>query len=233
MGTNKRIPTTDAEFNNYINLTIPYINTNKARLATTPTAVAALTSATALLTTAGTGWNAIYPLTQNPATATVSIRSSKNILHDQISAQLRIIFDDIPRSLLTQVDRDTLNIPLPNNTRTAAAVPSEKPSITIALREHLSITLNVVDSSHPQSLAKPADADAIEIESVFVAVTAATSGSVPQEADYRHLTTSGRCTVVRTYSQDQLRGTEYLRARYLNSRKEPGGWSEVISVVVS
>ena len=233
MGTQSRIPRTDAEFYNYINIVIPYLNANKARLATTPAATAALTSVTALLSTAVTGWNAVYPQTQNQATATASLRSSKNLLNDQITAQLRTIFDDIPRSVLTQVDRDTLNMPLPSTTRTAAPIPAEKPSIAIGLREHLSVTLTIVDSSHPQAAGKPADADAIEIDGAFLPASATAPAGFPQEADFRHLTTTGRSTYTRTYAQDQMRGTEYLRARYLNRRNEPGGWSEIVQVVVS
>lgn len=233
MGTPNGIPRTEAEFNNYVNIAIPYINTNKARLATTPAATTALTTVTALLTTAGTGWNSIYPQSLNPATSTASIRATKNSLHDQIKGYLRVIFDDIPKSVFTQVDRDTLNLPLPSDTRTPSAIPAERPIISVTQRDHLAVTLAMVDAAHPQSLAKPADADAIELEGAFLPAGSSVPASFPQDSDFRHLTTTGRSTYTRSYTQEQLRGTEYLRARYLNSRKEAGGWSEIITVIVS
>lgn len=233
MSTDGCFPRADAELNNYFSIAIPYLTANKARLVTTPAATAALTNVTVLYSTPVTGWTTLYPLTQNAALATGTARTSKNLLRDQIKAALRQIYDDIPKSIFTQADRDTLNLPQPNNSRTPASIPAEQPSINITLREHLAITLTIVDEAHPQTLAKPADADAIEIEGAFLPVTATAPAGFPQETDFRHLSTTGRSSYTRTYAQDQLRGTEYIRARYLNSRKEPGRWSEIVQVVVS
>lgn len=233
MATEGIFPRTDADLNNYFSIAIPYLTTNKARLVTTPAATAAFTTVTGLYSTPATGWTTIYPLTQNAASATATARSIKNTLREQIKSNLRLVYNDIPKSILTQTDRDTLNLSLASSTRTAASIPAEQPSINITLREHLAITLTIVDEAHPQSLAKPADADAIEIEGAFLPASATPPAGFPHESDFRHLATTGRSSYTRAYEQEQVKGIEYLRARYLNSRKEPGGWSEIVQVVVS
>jgi len=233
MGTRNRIPVTDADFNNYANIAIPYLTTNKARLVITTTAQANLTAATSLLTTAATGWNSVYPLTLNPATATATIIASKTNQHKQIEKLLRAIYDDIPRSVLTQMDRDTLNIPAPSGTHTASTRPESVPSITISGRGHLSATLTILDVEHQQPLSNVDDADLIELEAAFLAPGAAAPAGFPSDNDFHHVATLSKSTVLRTYTPDQQRGTEYLKACYLSSRNEPGGWSEVVSVVVA
>jgi hypothetical protein len=105
MGNQSRIPVKDADFNNYINIAIPYLSTNKTRLALTTASQANVTSVSALLITAATGWNSVYPQSQNPATATSSIIAGKTTIRTQIEILIRAIFADIPKSVLTQVDR--------------------------------------------------------------------------------------------------------------------------------
>ena len=233
MPSKNRFPKTDAEFSLYIGIAIPYLNANKARLLVTTTANAQLTAVTTLYSAASTGWTTVYLLSQNSSTATGSITATKTALRAQITSALRIIYDDIPRSLLTQVDRDTLHLAAPSSSHTAASVPQEVPVINVSQRSHLSVTLTIVDQSRAHSLAKPKGVGAIQIEGAFLPHTQSVSQDFPQDSDFRHLATSGRSSFTRAYVHEQLRGTEYFRARYLNSRNEPGGWSEIIQVVVS
>jgi len=227
MPNQNRFPKKDADFNGYIINAVPHLTTNKLRLILTPTAQAKLNKVTTLIQTTTTGWNTIYQLSQNPATAT------KTSLRPQIESALRIIFDDIPKSLLTQIDRDILNLPLPANKHHRANNTETIPAITIKSRGHLSIILNIADTKNGTSLSKPAGVDVIEIESAFLPNTTTLPIDFPKETDFRHIANVGRTTYQRNYSDDQLKGTEYIRARYLNTRKEAGSWSEVISVVVA
>jgi len=233
MGNQSRIPVKDADFNNYINLAIPYLTTNKTRLVLTATAQANLTSVTAILTTAGTGWNSVYQLAINPAAATTSTIATKGTIRAQIETLLRAIYADIPKSVLTQIDRDTLNIALPTNIYTAATKPTSLPSLTISERSHLSVTINILDVAHSQNLTNVPDATKIDLEAAFLPEGTKAPEGFPQESDFHHVATLGKSFYNRTYTADQLRGTEYLKACYLSSRNEPGGWSEIITVVVA
>lgn len=230
MSSQTRFPVKDADFNNYINISVPYLVANKARLVITVGAQAVLTQVQANLSTAGTGWNTIYPQSQNPAIATSSIFASKANLRILIEVGLKSIYDDIPKSVLTQVDRDTLNIPLPATSRTPVPKPTAVPSINVTSRAHLSIALAIVDVARPQSAAKPEGVSSIQLEGAFIA---AGDKTTPTDADFRNIDTTGKASYMRTYTTDQLGNTEYIRARYLNSRGEAGSWSEWASVIIS
>ena len=82
MKTQSRIPVKDADFNNYINITTPYLTTNKTRLTITSTSQAKLSLLDTLLTAADTGWNSIYPACCNPATATTTLFANKKNVRD-------------------------------------------------------------------------------------------------------------------------------------------------------
>jgi hypothetical protein len=233
MPNKNRFPAKDGEFNVLINIIVTYLNANKARLVLTPTAQAALTLVTANVNTAVTGWNALYPLSQNPGSATNTIIAQKTTLRSSIESEIRIIFNDIPESVLLQIDRDNLNLPAPSGTHTPATKPTSVPSLTITNRGHLSISLSILDVAHSQVITNVSDADSIEIESAFLMNSATPSTDFPTDADFRHLAATGKSSYTRSYTADQLKGSDFLRARYLSSRKEPGSWSEVISVVVS
>ena len=55
----------------------------------------------------------------------------------------------------------------------------------------------------------------------------------PREEDFRLLGINGRSSYVRNYEMYQLQGADYIRVRYLNTRKEPGNWSQPFKVIVS
>jgi len=233
MGNQSRIPAKDADFNNYVNTAIPYLSANKTRLALTTTSQTNLTSVSALLTTAGTGWNSIYPLSQNPATATSSIIAGKTTIRNQIEIMIRAIYADIPKSVLTQVDRDTLNISLPSDSHTAAAKPTSVPSLTVTERGHLSVTFSFLDVVHSQNLTNVPDAESINLVSAFLPAGTIAPVGFPQESDFHYVASLGKSFYKRSYTADQIKGTEYLKACYLSSRKELGDWSEIIAVVVA
>jgi hypothetical protein len=235
MPNQKRFPASDAEFNTYVNNANTYLNVaaNKSRLVLTTAATSALTLVNTLLTAATTGWNTIFPQSQNPAIATSTIIAAKKSTRVQIETQLRNIYADIPNSVLTQTDRDTLNLSLPADTRTPVPKPQNAPIVAVTERQHLSVTLSFTDPAHSQSQAKPDGVIEIDIESAFLAPSTAPAAGFPNETDFRHIGLSGRTSYGRDYTQAQLKGTDYIRARYVSSRKEPGAWSEIISVVVS
>jgi len=233
MGNQSRIPVKDADFSNFINIAIPYLSTNKTRLALTTVTQANVTSLSALLSTTDTGWNSIYPLSLNTATATGSIVADKLTLRLQIEQSLRDVYADIPKSVLTQIDRDTLNIPLPSEIHTPATKPASVPTLKITERGRLMVGISILDVEHSFSITNVPDADLIELEVAFLPSGTTAAANFPQDSDFHHVATLSRSTYKRTYTADQLKGTEYLKACYLSSRNEAGNWSEIITVVVA
>ncbi len=97
------------EINSYYGVSVPYINTHQARLNVS----SANNDALQLLHSdpaTGNGWTQLWALTINKATATEPVRRQRNKLRKVITAKLREIYQDIPESALTEVDRSTLRI---------------------------------------------------------------------------------------------------------------------------
>lgn len=104
-----KFPTTLEEVNSYYTLSVPYLDTNKARLNVSDPNIDAVKL---LFDDAGTGngWKQLWALTVNKATATEPLRKQRNKLRKVITAKLRVIYDDIPESSLTETDRSTLHL---------------------------------------------------------------------------------------------------------------------------
>jgi len=165
------IPRKNADFNDYVNIVILYLNVNfnKNRLVTSAAALAALADITLKYglpppTPPAINWLAIYPLNQNKSTRTGTTIAQEDTLRAQLESGLRIIYKDIAESNLTQTDRDTLKLPARDTT------PTTKPKITIAP----AVTLKSLDGGQIQfrcRIDKDAtrasmhpDADAIQVK---------------------------------------------------------------------
>ena len=228
-----KFPTAEVDFDIFINNIIPYFNTNKARLIVTAAAQAYLTKLLGYLNTPLTGWNALYMPSVNPAESTVTIVQERMTLRVDITEALRELIDDIPKSLLTPTDIVMLSLSIRANKYSRATIPKAIPNLSIVKRGHLYADIKILDGTHMHVLSKLANADSIELDGAFLQPGVAVSPTFPAEADYRHIATTGRCKYRRSYADNQIRGTEYLRARYINSRNVAGTWSEHIAVVIS
>ncbi len=107
-----------AEVNTYFTTAVPYLDTHKTRL---NVSTANMDAVNALYSdsSGGTGWIEVYPLTTNRATSTGALRDRRNTLLKEIKALLKAIYGDVPESVLTDVDRNTLRIFVRDTTPTA------------------------------------------------------------------------------------------------------------------
>lgn len=96
-------PTKDADFNDYFTNAGPYVVSNSARFLVSPQNLADLSTFIG-------SWPALYSSSQNQNTVTKTITDNKNQMRDDIEDLLRSIYDDIPNSVLTNDDRNTLNL---------------------------------------------------------------------------------------------------------------------------
>lgn len=230
MAIQKSYPTTEAELLAEFNKDIPYLNvaTNKSRLVTTPAAIDALTKANTNLTAFASN----YALCNNPNTSTTTTITNKNNNIKTILECIRIIIGDIPQSLLTQNDYDSLGLSKGEKTYTKATKPTGIPVLTIVEHRHLSIKINVADIKQLNRKAKPEDADGIELEMAFFAPTATIPATGPTDAQFNHIANSGKTKIEVTFKAEQVKGTIFLRARYYNTSKDAGAWSEYIDTII-
>ncbi len=191
------------------------------------------------------GWKELWLLRNNPSTRTKPINDLIAARRKQLEESIRIIINDIPNSVLTTTDRSTLLIAAHSGTHTPAAIPANAPVIAIVEIGHLFAVLSITDPAHPHTQSKPAGVASTELEGAFqsrAAIAAAAlppaAGSpvlpaFPQESDFLHIANTGKFLYKTHFTADQKGGDEIIRARYLNSRKQPGDWSNTITVTVS
>ncbi len=221
-------PTADADFNIYINNANAYLNTQnvKSRLVTTSTATNALNQVTNLITSQGTGWNALYPQSQNPALRTKTITDSKNALRKQIETGFRTIYDDIPKSILTQTDRDTLNLTLPSTTNTASPVPTSRPVGSVDTSQRLQHTISFVDSNTPTSRAKP---DGVRGCQIWIKI----GSPVADPSELTYVATDTKSPYIMQFDGADATKNAFYWLRWENTRGEVGPWSDAVMATIS
>lgn len=121
-------PKKDAEFNDYVNIVVPFLNTHAGRLQVSPAHLAELN-------TLHGQWQTTYPQSQNPDTATKTVIDNKNELRDDLEQELRDTYNDIPQSLLTTQDRNTLNLKKRDLQPTPRPTIESSPNVTMKCKE--------------------------------------------------------------------------------------------------
>jgi hypothetical protein len=220
-------PNPDAEFSVYINNAINYLNVagNKSRLVLTPTANAQLTTALSLLSTANTGWNAVFALSQNPAMRTKTVTDTKNTLRDQLETALRTVYDDIPKSVLSPADRDTLGIGQQHSSGAPVPVPTSRPLAQVDTSQRLQHTISFVDSETPTSRAKPEGVRGCQI---WYKV----GSTVGDPRELTFAATDTRSPYVLQFDGADAGKMVYYWLRWENTRGEIGPWSDVVSATI-
>jgi len=150
-----RFSTKDADFSNDLNTIVPHLISEAARLQIMP---ATLT----LLTNMKTDWDDLFPKSTNPSTSTKTIRDTKNQTRKNMETLLRAIYKDIPDSVLTNDDRDKLNLPERDSIPTPRPAIETEPGVIVNSRAGRKIDVEcrvTGDSSRPS---RHPDSDAIE-----------------------------------------------------------------------
>lgn len=210
-------PSKEADFNLYVQTAVPYLVTNKARLLVSASNV---TDATAQLT----AWNAIFPASQNKNTRTKSIVDNKDNAKEAIMVTLRAIFADIPASVLTVEDRNTLNLAERSTSRTPVAVPSTKPIAQVDTSRRLEHTISFTDEDG--SAGKPSGVRGCQIW--FKIGDPAID---PSELSYMATDTASPYTY--NFNGENAGKNVYYWLRWENNRGEVGAWSDVVMATIT
>lgn len=216
--SNGRFPGKEADLNNYYQLVAPYLTTNAVRLKILPDAVTALNSNF-------TAWNTAYPASQNPATRTQTITESKNLANQNMMSMLRTIFDDIPESVLTIEDRNTLNLHQRSSSRTAAPVPITKPVALVDTSKHLEHTISFTDENTPNSAAKP---DGVRGCQIWMKL----GSPAVDPSELQYVATDTASPYVNHFAGVNAGKPVYYWLRWENTRGETGPWSDAVMATI-
>lgn len=218
MPKNGPFPSKEGELNTYFAIAVPYVTSNATRL---NVSAANVTLATSQLGT----WNTVYPLTQNPDTATTTANDNKNVAREALMGTLRAIYADIPASALTAQDRNTLNLTERSTSRTPSPVPTTKPAGTVDTSKRLQHTINFYDSEGT-GIAKPEGVRGCQIW-----LKIGSPAASPKELSF--IATDTKTPYTHEFEGADAGKMVYYWLRWENTRGETGPWSEPIQATVT
>lgn len=206
----------------YYNNAIPYIDTNKVRLTVTPARATSILNRLA-------DWNDVFPKAKNPDLSTKTLRDQKTILVTKIEDELREIFEDIPASLLTEADRNTLNLKKRDLIPTGRAAISITPYIKVNSLNGALIDIICRTDSDSTRASKLKGADGIEMQ-YSVGGTAPAS---PADCPKNYFSTKSRFKLQLDVADATKKVHCFFRWKINSDAAKSGPWTKLISAVIS
>jgi len=211
-------PRKEAALSIYFQVVVAYILLNFGRLLITVPNKTLLTDEYAL-------WIVDYPLATTASTSTKTNVATKDKDEAKMKVILRSIFADIPESVLTQTDRDTMNIPEVGGAHPHIPLPASTPigKVDGGARLHQVITLaDSISGKH----AHPHGASGCE-------VWQKKGGLTPVSAsELTYIGSTSNAVFATDFPGTDAGLMVYYWMRWVNSRNEKGNWSPVFSANV-
>lgn len=217
MPNSKPFPTKEADMNNYFLSASNYLVTNATRLQVSDA------NKTVLIAQIAT-WNTAYPASQNVNTRTKTAVEKKNVAKEKLMTTFRTIYADIPASVLTVDDRNALNLPAPNSSRTPKPVPTTKPKAAVDTSKRLEHTISFTNAEG--GLAKP---DGVRGCQIWFKI--GDPAIDPSELSY--VATDTASPYIYHFNGDVAGKNVYYWLRWENTRGETGPWSDVVMATVT
>jgi hypothetical protein len=215
------IPTSDADFDNWLGLFAAYITANAAALGLTPNDIAPLTAAV-------TGWDAAFPANETAQASASAAAISKD--HSRATAETvaRPLVQQLQASpLVTDAQRSAMKITVRATTRTRASVPQTAPMATVDTSRRLQHIIDFRDTASPKSKAKPAGVAGCEI---WGKVGSPAPTDISQMA---YVATDSGTPYLAEYTGAQAGQMACYWLRWINTRGEKGPWSEPVSATIA
>jgi len=233
MPTEDYIPSKTVEFDDYIEIVIPYLYANRVRLVITTPNLQELYSLWGVLypppptpppLVAG-NWKEIFGLWIDPLSETKPIDHQVAARKTLIADKLRSIYNDIPVSHLTDDDYDVTGKTHPDTTRTPAPVPTAVPTIEIHRIFHSHTTLRIRNPATPDTQKKPHGVQSTEIEALVL--------NADNSINEHKVETTGRFLFTMAFSEEQTGKKVRFRGRYKNNRGQQGPFSAYVDSVIA
>lgn len=213
-------PRRDADFSIYINSAGPYLQAEKDRLKVSDSDLDVFGNQL-------NEWNILFPDSLNPDKRTQTITQKKNKQRKAIEAHLRKILRDIPQSLLTVTDRNTLRLKDRDHKPTASKVAGRAPGIEMEEIVHLRHKLRFLNPFDPDRRQIP------DQQKIFLEVGIGPANAAEENIVFSRLHMISRYLKIISFTEAEAGQTAYYRARYQNTREEQGPPSEVFSAVIA
>jgi hypothetical protein len=127
--------------------------------------------------------------------------------------------------VLTNADRDNMGLPIHDTTHTPAPIPDDMPTVEINTSKHQKHKLHVKTGTLT-GRSKPPKVHGVEVWRKM-------GGDPPKsEAEWVYLNFTGRTTLTVDYPLDLVGTVVHYRFRWVNTRNQPGPWSETFSAII-
>lgn len=128
---------------------------------------------------------------------------------------------------VTNAQKAELGVTVPKETKTAAPVPTTRPIADIDNKQRLQHIIHFFDEGSVKSKAKPEGVRGCEIWCKI-------GGEPPlDENETKYLATDTKTPYIAHFDGADGGKTAHYMLRWVNTRNEPGPWSETISVTIS
>lgn len=210
-------PSKEGDLNIYFQVAVPYLIENKDRLLIS-------TANQDLITDNLQLWNETYPVSQNVNTRTKTIIQTKDEIKLNLMEALKAVYGDIPASVWTIEDRNTLNMPERSTTRTPAPVPTTVPIGQVDTSRRLEHKISFTNEDG--SSAKPHGVHGCQIWYKI-----GTPAVDPSELSFMFTDTAS--PHIHQFSGEHVGKNVYYWLRWENTRGETGPWSDVVMATIT
>jgi len=215
------VPHSDAEFTTFANTFVNYVAAHAVALGVAPATATALTNGLS-------DWTDNFAAHQTAQTNAQAARATKDTARETLTNLARPTIQMIQANpAVTDEQRVGAGLPIRDATRTRVAVPTTRPVGQVDTSQRLQHTISWRDESAPNSKAKPAGVRGAEIW-LYIGPTPPAD---PSLAHFVALDTASPYVLVHD-AADAGKLAHYL-LRWVNTRSEPGPWSETISATIT
>jgi hypothetical protein len=215
------IPQADADFNQFMQVFVPYVGGHAVNLGLTAPQATALNSVY-------TDWSDAYGAKRDAELAAEAATATKESAKAALMTLAREFINIIQTHPgITDDVRQLMGLPIPDTTRTRAPVPTTKPVVTVDTRQHLQHVVHWRDESKPKSKAKPKGVRGAVIR-VFVGPTPPAD---PKEFEWVALDSATPYLLVHD-AGDAGKLAHYALC-WENTHSEDGPWSDVITATIT
>lgn len=215
------IPEADADYYNYSKLYNAYVKVNFAALGLTLDDTTKLDGAFVRFES---DYNAKLAADAAAVAAGQTKNSSKSTLTDLIREDTKKIQANPG---VTNAQKAELGVTVPKETKTAAPVPTTRPMADVDNKQRLQHTIHFFNEGSEKSKAKPAGVRGCEIWCKI-------GGDPPLDYnETKYLATDTKTPYIAHFEGADGGKTVHYLLRWVNTRNEPGPWSETISVTIS
>lgn len=214
------IPDPDAAFDTFQATAVAVINADLAgyglELGATVDALAAQTA-----------WVVDYPASDTAKSAAQAAVALKDTSRATFEAALRTLFAKIyAAGVAGPALLEAAGLPVRDTVHTPTPVPKTRPVMILDTSERFRHTVNFADEGTPTKKAKPAGVAGCELRNVVGA-------AIPVDPDdYTFVAIDTRTPQIWSFDPSEAGQMGHWVARWVNTRGEPGPWSDVVSATV-